>query len=256
MSPARRRRLDEALARTDDPARARADLLVLLVEGQQRPVAKAAKTLGLAPEQAQAVLDADHVPHRECRGWGLASRRTGLTDAERQAGQEHLALCRHCRDRKAAQDRARTAAQTRAAGLTAAGQLGTLLSPTTTIATTLAGKAAAIAVAAAGTAVLATGTTVAVLGQPVQAPTHVVTPTTAPSLAPSGPAVAATVAPVPTTAPSPSTGPALPGVPVPQVSLPPTLLPTSLPTLPVLPLPTLPALPLPLPTLPPLLPLP
>ncbi len=253
---------------TADPLAARGRLLVLLVELEGRSLSEAAVLVGLDPEQVRACLPGARsatglvdLPRR-CRGWGLVSRR-GLTDAERQAGQDHLTLCRRCRERLASLDRTRAQLLGGSAGL-AGGLAVTALSATggsTSIAaatgSVIGSKVAAGLVAAAGAIVLAAGGTAAVVQQPPHdAP---VSPLPADSLErqPAVGPVCATCSPRPSPTATllprlPSAVPTVPGLPVPTASLSAVPLPgvplpgVPLPALPsALPLPSLPGLPLP-----------
>ncbi|HUR51605.1 MAG TPA: hypothetical protein VMZ11_05740 [Mycobacteriales bacterium] len=243
-----------------DPDEVRRCLLTLLRDVELRPDEETAALLGLPAELLAAETDA----RRSCRGWGLVSRRTGLTPAERQAGEAHVGLCRRCRDRLALVEHQRARLLGGSAGVVggvggvavvqlvsfggagAAGAGGLL-----------AGKAGAALIGTLGTAVLVTGGATA-----ATSPTHphrpppVVAPAPSSSPAPAHRAPtltrlpsAAPVAPVPRTTPPP-VGPTAVPVPLPAASAPPLTTDSvepglRLPTLPVpLPLPT--GLPLPL----------
>lgn len=263
---------------------ARGRLLVVLVDLDGRPLDDAAALLDLPLEEAHPLLDLARTGGRPlgvpCRGWGLAAGSGGLTAAEVEAGRDHLALCRRCRDRRTAVDQARRqllARATGAAGLLGAGQLalaggalstGVALSDALgkAMSGVLGGKAAAGAVAGLAATVLATGAVVA-----VDPPAGFVP--AAPPVAPtSGTVVAPSPVPPGVTTPRPQPTGLLPGaldpllpttlpLPVPtslsgdadELPLPTGLLPTTLPTSLPSTLPTsLPTSLLPLPTLSPL----
>jgi hypothetical protein len=248
--------LASALPDADD---ARGRLAVLLAEVEERPVADVARLLRLEARtvdallpRARAALGTSH-PTRACRGWALASGRQGLTDAERHAGTQHLALCRRCRERAAAVDRTRAQLLGGAGGMVGVAAVAQVLpwgGATMAGAGTVVGTKAAVGViGAVGAAVLATGgTTVVVKEQaPHRAPVTRDAPTSteAPAPRPTGPEQGQAPAPQ-SPAPSPTPTTLLP-LPTPGL---PTKVPTDNPTLP-LPLP-LPTLPIQLPTLPPL----
>lgn len=254
-------------ATTDDPDGARGRLLVLLVEVEHRPLAEAAALLGLGADTATALLpgartSAGLAPlSRHCRGWGLVARR-GLTEAERTAGEDHLALCRRCRDRYAVLERTRaqliggtTGLATGLASTQLLGAGGSVLAGSGA-GGLLGSKVVAGIVAAVGGAVLVTGGTAAVVQQPshdagyrpavtqpVPSPTAPPACAPCPTPSPAGSQLRLPTLQVPVTVPSP--GLPLPAASVPALPLP--SLPVPLPTLP-LPLPTIPTLPLPLPT--------
>ncbi|HTL23122.1 MAG TPA: hypothetical protein VL281_03710 [Mycobacteriales bacterium] len=275
-----RRPFDDALvtafgrlaAATADPDGARARLLVLLVEVEHRPLDEAAALLGLGADTADELLPGARsttgLPplSRHCRGWGLVARRR-LTEAERTAGEDHVALCRRCRDRLAVLERTRAQLVGGTAGLATGLASAQLIgSGSSTLTGSGAGgilgsKAVAGVVAAVGGAVLVTGGTAAVAQQPSHdsgyrpAVGPAARPTTAPGCRP-----CPTPTPTPTsvlrlpTVQVPVTVPS-PGLPLPAATVPPLpALPVPLPSLPV-PLPSLPQLPLPLPTELPTLPL-
>ncbi|HUR13559.1 MAG TPA: hypothetical protein VM097_03595 [Mycobacteriales bacterium] len=259
-------------ATTDDPDGARGRLLALLVEVEHRSLDEVAALLGLGPEAAHHLLPSARtsagVPprSRHCRGWGLVARH-GLTPAERHAGQDHLALCRRCRDRFAELERTRAQLVGGTAGL-AVGLTSTHLLggagagfAGSGLGAVLGSKAVAGLVAVVGGAVLVTGGAAAVVQQPSQEAGYgpaVVSP--APQ--PAGPQ-SCTTCPAPRSAPTGTMLPPLPTVTVP-VTVPPVVLqpPTvplpvplpalrvPLPALPTLPEPRLPLPPLPLPALP------
>lgn len=248
-------------ATTDDPDGARGRLLVLLVEVEHRSLDEAAALLGIGTDTAKALLPGARTTigmpalSRHCRGWGLVARR-GLTTAERTAGEDHVALCRRCRDRLVVLERTRAQLVGGTAGLvTGAVSTQLLASGGSVLAGGGAGgllgsKAVAGIVAAVGGAVLVTGGTAAVVQQPSHDAGY--TPAVTSVQPSSSAAPTCTTCPAPTPA---STLLRLPGVQVP-VTVPDPALPTAsvspLPALPV-PVPTI-QLPLPLPTLP--LPLP
>jgi hypothetical protein len=253
-----------------DAAELRSRLLTLLLEVEQRPVEHVASLLDLSasevsalrPVARQATLTPVH-PGRSCRGWGLASRRTGLTAAERSAGEAHLELCRRCRERLVTLDRARAqllgGSAGAAGGVMVAAQLVPLAGGNGVgagLGGLFAGKAGAAVVGSLGAAVLVTGGATAVMSRPPEQqplPSSVqVGPVDRPS-----PVHVDRVAPAPSVSPAPApTSTVLPGLPpVGGLDETPRDLPTTTPTL--LPDPGLPALPVPLPTeLPPVVPLP
>ena len=251
--------LAEALPEADD---ARGRLAVLLAEVEERPVPEIARLLRLEPRTVEALLPraraalGSSYPARACRGWALASRKQGLTDAEREAGAAHLALCRRCRERLADVDRTRAQLLGGAGGMVGVAAIaqviplgGAALGGTGAV---LGTKAAVGIIGGLGAAVLATGGTAAVVHgqQPPHHPPanrHVQAPATTPS-----PRATRVEQPTPVTNPAPSPRPTPTTLlPLPTPGLP-TKVPTDAPTqqLP-LPLPTLPPL---LPSLPPLLP--
>ncbi len=258
-------------ARTSEPAAARGRLLVLLVDIEGRAPADATRLLGVPAVQAKELRLAGGVTAafggvRACRGWGLASGRADLTPGEQAAGEGHLALCRHCYDRRARLDKEHHALLGRAAGvagLLGAGQVAALTTPfASTAGGLVTGKAAVGLIGALGAAVIATGGTVA-----VQHPAPIVSPVPSgvASVVPAGasptpgvvlrhvvprpPSPSARVRTSPPSAPRPSARAVLPSgapVPAPSLDLPTKGLPLPLPTSLPLPLPSL--LPLPLPT--------
>ena len=246
--------LAAALPEVDE---ARGRLAVLLAEVEQRPVPEVARLLGLSPGTVDALLPramlGSSYPARVCRGWALASGRQGLTEAERQAGQAHLALCRRCRERLAAVDRTRAQLRGGAGGMVGVAAVAQVLPWGSSAVASGAGavlttKVAAGVIGVVGAAVLATAGTAAVVQQqpPHRAPAarQLPEPTaTAPVVAPPTQApVPATHAPSPTPAPTPTSL-----LPLTTVS-PLTKLPTDTPTLPL----PLPSVPIQLPTLPPI----
>ena len=266
-----RRPFDDALvtafgrlaATTDDPDGARGRLLVLLVEVEHRPLDEAAALLGLGTETADALLPGARataglpVLSRHCRGWGLVARR-GLTTPERTAGEQHVGLCRRCRDRAAVLERTRAQLVGGTAGLATGLASAQLLGSSASVlagsgaGTVLGSKAVAGIVAAVGGAVLAAGGTAAVVQQPSHDANYSPPVTRSVPSPSTGPACAACPTPTPASTQLPLPAVRVPvTVPVPALPLPTGSVPP-LPTLPV-PVPTL-QLPLPLPTLP--LPLP
>lgn len=263
-----RRPLDDALVmafgrlakQASDPDAARGRLLVQLVDLELQPAAVVADLLGLSHPDALQLLakarsaGASTYPGWECRGWGLVSHRSGLSQAEQQAGDGHLTLCRRCRHRLAAVEKARRdllVRTTGVAGLLAAGELAAAASAPAAVGLSglLAGKAAIGVVGVLGATVLATGGVVAVAEQPHRARPAPVTsvspaarPTAQPAVPQAKPALPST--PQPTTS---ATQP--PALQLPVLRSTPLPLPTAIP---LLPLPTLklPQLPLPLPSLP------
>jgi len=260
MAVRSRRPFDEALVMTfaslaaaaPDADAARSRLLVLLVDLEQRPAAEVGALLGLEPAEVRALLTrarrgtGSTYAGRSCRGWGLVSR-AGLTPAERQAGLDHLALCRRCRDRQAALDRARQEQLTRAAGVTGlvvVAELGAAAVPTAAgVGTLVVGKAAVGVIGALGAAVLATAGAVAATGH---SPSRPGAPAPAPAVIPGG-AVPARTGPSPTASPGPCGTRCAPAGPAPTKAGDPLLrsvpLSTSLPSSP-LPAPSLLKLPL------------
>lgn len=255
-----------------DARELQARLLTVLLEIEMRPADEAASLLGLSPSDVSALRTTPPPaaggrvnPGRACRGWGLASRRTGLTSAERRAGEAHLLLCRRCRERLSLLDRARAqlvgGSAGAAGGVMAVAQLLPAIGgkgASAGLGGLLTGKAGAAVVGTLATAVLVTGGTTAVAGHPaVQRPApHSVPahPAVEPTAAPA-PAAQLAPAPVATRAPSPTSAlvPDLPPVTRPDENTVPV--PTAVPSL--LPVPVLPLPALPLPTeLPHLVPLP
>jgi len=224
-----------------DGEAARTRLSLLLLEVEKRPSAEVARLLGLAPVQLTGLAGGAHLSPtaRLCRGWPLASRRPGLTEAEHQAGVGHLALCRRCRERLAAVERTRAQLVGGSAGVVGA-VAAAQLAPWSGAGTLLTGKAAAGLVGVVGAAVLATGGTAVVVDR-----TQPHAPAARPAPAASTPAL--TTPPPRVLTPTPSPGPTGSAVPLPNDL--PTTLPATVPTQPALPLP-LPTLPVPLPTLP------
>jgi hypothetical protein len=246
--------LAAALPEADD---ARGRLAVLLAEVEDRPIADVARLLRLEPRTVDALLPraraalGSSYPARACRGWALASRRPGLTDAERQAGAAHLALCRRCRERLADVDRTRAQLLGGAGGMVGVAAVAQVLpwggAAVGTAGAAVGTKAAVGVISAVGAAVLATGGTAVVVEK--QAPHHapVTREEPAATQAPRPTDTPATQAPVPrptTPAPAPTPTTLLP-LPTPGL---PTKVPTDTPTLPI----PLPTLPIQLPTLPPL----
>ncbi|HET6908524.1 MAG TPA: hypothetical protein VFH54_04230, partial [Mycobacteriales bacterium] len=68
---------------------------------------------------ARARVGAERLARRECRGWGLVGRRSGLTPQETAAADAHRALCWPCRDRLREQRRVRERLEIRSAAVTA-----------------------------------------------------------------------------------------------------------------------------------------
>jgi hypothetical protein len=226
-----------------DPPEARGRLALLLVDVERRPPDEAARLLDMEADALVEVLASARRTHpeRACRGWGLASGRPGLTDAERTAGAAHVQLCRRCRERLTAVERVRAQVLGGSAGVVGAVAGAQLIPWGGAAGTLVTGKAAAGVIGAVGAAVLATGGAVAV--------SHAQPPRPAPA-----PAVTRDAVPGPTTAPAPRarsvpTRPAPTPAPGPtHVPLP---LPSSLPTaVPAAPVPTLPVPHLPVPQLP------
>lgn len=186
-----------------------------------------------------------------CRGWGLVSRTTSLTDAERHAGQAHLALCRRCREGLASVHRNRAQVLGGSAGVAAGLATTSLASGSAAVAGATAGgalatKAGAGLVAAMAGAVLATGGAAAVAQQPRHEAGWGPAPVSGSPSTPVRSCSGCTPAPVPAVA-----GPVQHSVSVP-VAVPPVPLPSDVTTavettVPPLPLPTLP---IPLPSLP------
>jgi hypothetical protein len=253
-----------------DAAELRTRLLALLLEVEQRPVEQVAALLRLTASEVSALRPVPKPtavpgvhPGRSCRGWGLASRRTGLTVAEKRAGEAHLELCRRCRERLVTLDRARAqllgGSAGAAGGVMVAAQLVPLAGGNGVgagLGGLFAGKAGAAVVGSLGAAVLVTGGATAVMSRPqVQQPlpsSVQVGPVDRPS-----PVRVDRVVPAPSSSPAPApTSTVLPGLPpVGGLDETPKDLPTATPTL--LPDPGLPTLPVPLPTeLPPVVPLP
>ena len=249
-------------ARDPDPDAARGRLLVLLVEVEQVPLREASRLLGLDVMRAGALLPAALAaagpahPTRPCRGWGLVARREGLTSAERQAGGDHAALCRRCRDRLSALERTRAQLLGGSAGVVGAIAVTQLVplggSAAAGAGTLVASKAAAGLVGSLGAAVLVTGSAMAVTQQvrhPAPQPAHSAPSDRAPAL-PLTPTVApncgSPCVPQPSPQPSPQSSPTsatLPSLPgrdpsttetAPPLPLLPLPLPTSLPVLPSL----------------------
>jgi hypothetical protein len=245
------------LAAQEPGPAAQGRLLVLLVDLEGEAVEAAADLLELPAPRAGEVLASARSGNgttyvgKACRGWGLASGRRGLSDAEQQAGAGHLSLCRGCRHRAAAMASARQSLHVRAtgvAGLLAAGELAVAASSAGAgLGSLVVGKAAIGVIGALGATVLATGGVAAVVHRPAAhpAPTTYVSPSPA-SLhrrAPLAPRETASTVP----APAATTSGRVPGPALPVLKTP--TLPTTAPA-PVLPIPRVTIPPLPLPSLP------
>jgi cell division septation protein DedD len=211
--------LAAALPEADD---ARGRLAVLLAEVEERPVEDVARLLRLEPRTVDALLPRARAslggayPARSCRGWALASRKQGLTEAERQAGAAHLELCRRCRDRVAAVDRTRAQLLGGAGGMVGVAAVAQVVpwggAAVAGAGTVLGTKATAGVIGAVGAAVLATGGTAAVVQQQEphrpsvrqEAPVTTQAPAPRPSTS-QAPASTAPQPPAPTPRPTPTT---------------------------------------------------
>lgn len=258
-----------------DADQARARLATLLVEVEQRPRHEVARLLGLTPEGLTTLLPIGLLPTaglptaraatgwaralRTCRGWALASRRPGLTEAETRAGAGHLALCRRCRDRLAAVERTRAQLLGGSAGVVGAVAAAQLVpwggAAATGAGALLTGKAGVVGLL--GATVLATGGGVVLAdrNQSHRPPTRPASGTPSEPATPGAPARGTAPGATPTSLPStaPTVAPRA-GLPVPLPSGVDRSSSTDGPALPLpsIPLPTLPPLPgllpLPLPT--------
>jgi hypothetical protein len=239
------------LAAQEPGPAAQGRLLVLLVDLEGEPLHEVADLLELSVPRAGEVLASARSSSgtsyvgKECRGWGLASGRRGLSHAERQAGAGHLSLCRGCRSRLAVLTSARQRLQARAtgvAGLLAAGELAAS-SAGAGLGSLVIGKAAIGVIGALGATVLATGGVAAIAQRPATHPLPVTSASPSASGLPSrAPAARTTASPAPApegTSSGRTVRPAQPVLRTPTLS-------TPLPA-PVLPVPKVTPLPLPLP---------